>query len=337
MEHLVKENGPKIILLVKIDEIYNKLWYTYFVWSWLDGGGFMKVASGIPRSLPIGRVNRLWLCLSLVAGLLVMGLPGPASGQKRLWQGHRTAPRFDRSRNWNPSTYQVHRNQLRQIDRYGAVATHQIRELAIGPRGQYTATVIDRRGQPSHITLPKDTTLGVQPLDSNLIVVTDALKRRQIVRVDRITYDALGNATVVYRDSKGRVLQLPMKSYEGLRPGLQALYSKSVEIRDELGQVQTVRLERLFRDTSGAMKAEVTGPEGITKTIDARQIVGTIPEGVAPPPPKAPTPPPPEPLGPETPPTTKPPTGALLKEPSASAGPGKFDLPSPGQRGRAGG
>jgi len=327
MEHPVKENGPKIILFVKIDEIYNKLWYTYFIWSWLDGGEFMKVASGIPRSLPIGRVNRLWLCLSLVAGLLVMVLPGPASGQKRLWQGHRTAPRFDRSRNWNPSTYQVHRNQLRQIDRYGAVATHQIRELAIGPRGQYTATVIDRRGQPSQITLPKDTTLGVQPLDSNLIVVTDALKRRQIVRVDRITYDALGNATVVYRDSKGRALQLPMKSYEELRPGLQALYSKSVEIRDELGRVQTVRLERLFRDTSGAMKAEVTGPEGITKTIDARRIVGTIPEGVAPPPP--------EPLGPEAPPTTKPPTGAPLKEPSASAGPGKFDLPSLGQRGGA--
>jgi hypothetical protein len=292
----------------------------------------METESCIGISLPFERLKRGWLCLSMVAGLLVMGLPGPASGQQQLWRGHRTAPRFDRSRNWNPSTYQVHRNQLRQIDRYGAVATHQIRELAIGPRGQYSATVIDRRGQPSHITLPKDTTLGIQPLDSNLIVVTDALKRRQIVRVDRITYDALGNATVVYRDSRGRALQLPMKSYEGLRTGLQALYSKSVEIRDELGRVQTVRLERLFRDTSGAMKAEVTGPEGITKTIDARQIVGTIPEGVAPPPPKAPTPSPPEPLGPEAPPTTKPPTGAPLKEPSASAGPGKFDLPSPGPR-----
>lgn len=226
----------------------------------------------------------LGVLLAACAGLVMVGFPHPASAQQNLWKGRRTTPRFDRSRNMNPSTYQVYQNKLRQTDRFGSVTEQRIQELQIGSGGKYAATVVDNRGQPSTVDLPKYKTLGVQPLDSNQVTVTDALNRSQVLQVDKITYDPMGNAKVVYRDSLGQEHELPIEGHLGIKTNLADLYSKSVDIRDELGRVETVRLEQLFRDSTGSLKAQVTSPEGVPTTIDASRIVGTVPEGLVPPP-----------------------------------------------------
>lgn len=285
----------------------------------------MNNTTGNSMRLSAGGLRSCGLFLPVIA-LLMLGIyPGPVLAQQQnLWRSRRATPRFNRSWNRNTSTYQVHQNRLRQVDRFGTVTEHKIRELQIGPRGQYSATVIDRRGLHSTIDLPKDKTLGVQPLDSNQITVTDALKRKQTIEIERITYDALGNPKVIYKDPRGAKHETPIEAYQGLKPGLETLYSKSVDIQDELGQIQTVRLVRLFRDKTGALKAEVVGPEGLATTVDAAQIVGTIPETLVPPPPG-----PPGPTAPEEPSEKEPSEGTPSE--STLFGPRELEPPTTGQ------
>lgn len=242
----------------------------------------MSAPSEIRRLLSERFTLGIRVLLAVCIGLVMTGLPHSASAQQNLWKGRRTAPRFGRSRNMNTFTYQVYQNKLRQTDRFGSVTENRIQELKIGSGGQYSATVVDNRGQPSTFNLPRNTTLGVQPLNSNQLTVTDALNRRQVIRLERITYDAMGNSKVIYHDSRDTEHELPIEGHLGLQSNLENLYSKSVDVQDELGRVETVRLEQLFRDSTGALKAQVTTAEGTPATIDASRIVGNIPEAFVP-------------------------------------------------------